>query len=72
MDLLADPEADFRVKLADYAKVRMDVFELCRCYARWLGAPITERLKAEVYQLLEEAIGWWGKARNFQRAWEVW
>lgn len=66
LDLLADSKTDFRVKLMDYAKVRTDVFEFCRYYARWLGAPITERLKAEVYQLLEEAIGWWGRQETYE------
>ena len=58
LDLLADPRIDFRVKLMDYAKVREDVFEFCRFYARWLGNPLMERLKHEVYQLLEEEIAW--------------
>jgi len=61
LDLLADPRADFRVKLDDYAKVRDDVFEFCRFYARWLGNPLMERLKHEIYNLLEEAIAWWGE-----------
>ena len=39
---------DFRVKLDDYAKIRDDVFEFCRFYARWLRNPLTERLKAEI------------------------
>ena len=61
LDLLADPRTDFRVKLMDYAKVRMDVLELCRYYASWLGNPLMERLRAEIYGLLEEAVGWWGE-----------
>ena len=60
LDLLADPRTDFRVKLMDYAKVRMDVFEFCRFYASWLGNPLMEGLKQEVYELLEEAVSWWG------------
>jgi len=56
LDLFADPRTDFRVKLVDYARVRDDVFEFCRYYARWLGNPLMERLKAEIYELLEEAI----------------
>ena len=60
LDLLADPRTDFRVKLMDYAKVRMDVFEFCRFYAEWLGSPLMERLRAEIYELLEEAVSWWG------------
>ena len=60
LDLLADPKTDFRVKLMDYAKVRMDVFEFCRFYAEWLGSPLMERLRAEIYELLEQAISWWG------------
>jgi len=61
LDLLADPRTDFRVKLMDYAKVREDVLELCRYYASWLGSPLMERLKHEIYELLEEAISWWGE-----------
>ena len=60
LDLLADPGMDFRVELMDYAKVRDDVFGFCQFYARWLGSPLMERLKAEIYELLEEAIDWWG------------
>ena len=56
LDLFADPRTDFRVKLVDYARVRDDVFEFCRYYARWPGNPLMERLKAEIYELLEEAI----------------
>ncbi|MEM1737531.1 MAG: hypothetical protein QXN99_01965 [Nitrososphaerota archaeon] len=59
LDLLADERVDFRVKLVDYVKVRDDVFEFCRFYARFLGASLAERLKAEIYQLMEEAISWW-------------
>lgn len=61
LDLLADPKTDFRVKLMDYAKVRVDVAEFCRYYARRLGTPLTERLKQEIVQILEEALGWWGR-----------
>ena len=60
-DLLADPKTDFRVKLMDYAKIKSDVFELCRFYARWLGNPLMERLEAEIYGILEEAMDWWGR-----------
>ncbi|RLG06334.1 MAG: hypothetical protein DRN65_05470 [Thaumarchaeota archaeon] len=58
-NLLADPKTDFRVKLMDYAKIKSDVFELCRFYARWLGNPLMERLEAEIYGILEEAMDWW-------------
>lgn len=61
LDLLADPKTDFRVKLMDYGKLGMDVFELRRFYARWLGSPLMERLMHEVYELLEVAIDWWGE-----------
>ena len=60
-DLLADPKTDFRVKLMDYAKVKADVAEFCRYYARWLGRPLMERLKHEIYEVLEEAMDWWGR-----------
>jgi len=61
LDLLADPRTDFRVKLADYARVKDDVFEFCRFYARWLGNPLMERLRAEIYELLDQAVSWWGE-----------
>ena len=61
LDLLADPGTDFRVKLMNYGKLKNDVFEFCRFYARWLGNPLTERLKHKIYELLEEAIEWWGR-----------
>jgi hypothetical protein len=61
LDLLADPKTDFRVKLMCYGKLRMDVLEFCRYYASWLGNPLMERLKHEIYELLEQAISWWGE-----------
>jgi len=61
LDLLADPKTDFRVKLMDYVKVKADVAEFCRYYARWLGDPLAERLKHEINQALEEAVDWWGQ-----------
>lgn len=59
LDLLSDPKTSFLVKLMDYAKVRDDVSEFCWFYARWLGSPLAERLRAEIHQLLEEAMTWW-------------
>jgi len=70
LDLLEDPRTGFRVKLMDYAKVRMDVFEFRRYYASWLGSPLMERLKAEVYELLEEAVSWW-EGSMFSTSWDV-
>jgi len=61
LDLLADLRRDFRVKLMDYGKIRNYVFEFCRFYARWFGNMLMERLRAEIYALLEEAIDWWGQ-----------
>jgi len=52
-------EGGFRVKLIDYARIRDDVLEFCRFYAKFLGNPLMERLRAEIYELLEEAIAWW-------------
>jgi len=60
LDLLNDPETGFRVKLMDYAKIRSDVFEFCRFYSRWLGNPLTERFKHEIYEILEQALRWVG------------
>jgi len=65
LDLLNDPETDFRVKLMDYGKVKSDVFEFCRYYTRRLGNPLMERLKAEIYEILEEVIDWWGRQEVF-------
>jgi len=45
----------------DYAKVKADVAEFCRYYAKWLGVPLAERLKHEINQAIEEAINWWGQ-----------
>jgi len=67
-DLLADPGIDFRVKLMDYAKIRDDVFEFYRFYERWLGNPLMERLRAEIYELLEQAVSWWGE--QYALMWE--
>jgi len=61
LDLLANPRTDFRVKLTSYGKLRDDVFEFCRFYARWFGNMLMERLRAEIYELLDEAISWWGE-----------
>jgi len=61
LDLLADPKTDFRVKLMDYARVRDDVFEFCRFYTKWLGLPLMERLKVEIYELLDQVVSWWGE-----------
>jgi len=65
LDLLNDPETDFRVKLMDYAKTRADVAEFCRYYAKWLGEPIMERLKHEVNKVLEKAITCWDQQEVF-------
>ena len=61
LDLLADPRTDFRVKLMCYGRLREDVLEFCQYYASWLGNPLMERLRAEIYELLEEAVCWWGE-----------
>ena len=34
----------------------MDIFEFRRFYASWLGSPLMERLRHEIYELLEEAV----------------
>jgi len=49
----------------DYAKIRMDVAEFCRYYAKWLGDPLAERLKHEINQVLEEAVNWWGQQEAY-------
>ena len=71
LDLLADPKTNFGAKLMCYGKLREDVFEFCRFYAKWLGSPLMERLKAEIYELLEEAVSWWERQEVFD-AIEVW
>ncbi|MEM2189730.1 MAG: hypothetical protein QXG35_10445 [Nitrososphaerota archaeon] len=49
------------VKLLNYVKARNNVFEFYRFYSKWLGSPLAERLGAEVYELMEEAISWWSQ-----------
>jgi len=61
LDLLADSKTDFWAELMCYGRLRMDVLEFCQFYASWLGNPLMERLKAEIYELLEEAMGWWDR-----------
>jgi len=58
---ISTPRTSFLVKLIDYAKVGDDTAEPCRFYARWLGSPLEERLRAEMRQLLEEVIMWCGR-----------
>jgi len=65
LDLLSDPKTDFRVKLMDYGKIRADVAEFCWFYMRWLGTPLMERLKHEIYELLEQAVSWWGQQETY-------
>jgi len=59
LDMLEDPKVMRWTKLINYAKTRDDIAEFCWFYMRWLGSPLAERLKAEIYQLLEEALRWW-------------
>jgi len=61
LDLLADSNTDFRVRLMDYAKIKSDIFELCHYYEKWLGNPLMERLMREIYEIVEQAITWWGR-----------
>ena len=61
LDLLANPEIDFRVKLADYAKIRNNVLEFCQFYAKFLGNMLMERLKHKIYEVLDQAVSWWGE-----------
>ena len=61
LDLLADSKTDFWAKLMCYGRLRVDVLEFCRFYAKWLGSPLMEGLKHEICELLEEAISWWGE-----------
>jgi len=42
-------KTSFKVKLMDCGKIRSDVLEFCRFYARWLGSPLMERLRHEIY-----------------------
>ena len=63
--LLLDSKMDFSYKLKQYNKVKMGVFEFCGYYARWLGRLPMERLKAEIYEILEEAIDWCGRQETF-------
>ena len=65
LGLLFDYETKPTVKMAAYAKIRGDVSEFCRYYARWLGRPLMERLKHEIYEVLKEAIDWWGRQETY-------
>jgi len=65
LDTLADLGIDFRVNLMDYAKIRGDVSEFCQFYAKWLGSSLMERLKHEVYEVLDQAVSWWGEQEIF-------
>ena len=71
LDFLAGPETYFRVKLIDYAKVKDDVFEFCRFYAKFLGNMLMERLRAEIYEVLDQAVSLWGEQGVFD-AMEGW
>ena len=65
LDLLFDDGTKPIVKMAAYAKIRGDVSEFCKYYARWLGRWLMERLKHEIYEVLEEAIDWWGRQETY-------
>jgi len=69
-DFLAS-RTDFRVKLMDYGKIRSDVFEFCRFYAKFLGNMLMERLKHKIYEVLDQAVSWWGEQEVFD-AMEGW
>jgi len=65
LGLLFDDETRATVKMATYAKIRGDVSEFCRYYARWLGNPLMRRLEAEIYGILEEAMDSWGRQETY-------
>jgi len=65
LSLLAGSRTDFRVKLMCYGRLRVDVFEFRRFYARWLGNPLMKRLKHEIHELLDQAMSWWGEQENY-------
>jgi len=45
----------------DYGRIRSDVSEFCRFYAKFLGNMLMERLKHEIYELLEKTVDCWGR-----------
>ncbi|RLE67671.1 MAG: hypothetical protein DRJ43_06995 [Thermoprotei archaeon] len=47
------------IVMAAYSKAGDNVSEFCGYHTRWLGRPLMERLKVEMYRILEEAINWW-------------
>ena len=57
LGLLFDGEARPIIKMDAYAKIRGDVSEFCGYYARRLGRPLMERLKHDIYEILEGAVG---------------
>jgi len=67
LDLMADLGTNFKVKLRDYVKVRDDVFEFCQFYAKWLDNPLMKRLKADMYEVLEQAVSRWGDKRSMTK-----
>ena len=64
---LFDGETGSIVKMAAYAKSMSNASEFCGYYARWLGKPLTERSKHEIYEILEEAIDLWRRQEVFDK-----
>lgn len=64
--LYGNPVMDSNYKLKRYNKIKSDVSEFCGYYARWLGGPLMERLKAEICEILEEAVDW-GRTASHRR-----
>jgi len=64
LGLLFNGETRATVKMATYAKAKSDILSFCGYYARWLGLPLMELFKYEIYEIIEEAIHWWGKTGN--------
>ena len=65
LDRSADPTIDFRIKLDDYTTTSAEVAEYCRFYGRWLGSPLMGKLRHEIYEILEQAITWWGRQEAY-------
>jgi len=69
LGLLFDGETRLIVKMAAYSKAGGDVSKFCGYYARWLGRPLMERLKHEIYGVLEQAVSCGHSKKSLMR-WE--
>jgi len=65
------PRGDFRVKLDDYAKIRDDVFEFCRFYAKFLGNPLMGEAEGRDIRAVRAGHSLVGRAGCPRHHWEL-